>query len=286
MGESMRRDLFPAVSLATMIVSTPAAAITVGFADSHGRPIQAVEDQPMIMLSGVIEPGDADKLERFIYINQKSLRTYPQERIVVYLNSPGGDVEEAKKIAVTLREIMADARVYSNMVCASSCFLLYVNAPMRGNIGTVAVHRPFLSPEKDKTLSAAEAARVHDKIYRSVEKWLRDRLVPQSIIEKLLSAPSTKAYVLTLEDLAAIGDRSPWYEEWLLARCPDFLEADKEAKEAFAQDREPGKRFEDAIKCENDALQLEVVHGLGSVVIRRAVAEANRDRERDKKAGK
>jgi len=256
------------ISFGICMVATlclPAHAMTIGFADSNGRPIEKAEKTPRLLLSGVIEPGDDDRLQVFVYHNARNLRADPQPPIRVYLDSPGGDVEEASEIAATLREMMARVVVGGNMVCASSCFLLFINAPIHVAMGRIAVHRPYLSPAKEQSLGAADAARVHNSVYRSIRKWLQDRMVPQPIIERLLSAPSTEAYVLTAEDLAAIGDRAAWYEEWLVARCPDYLHAEKEANVAFDQGREPNEQYAAAVDCELDALGPEVAKGIMSI---------------------
>ncbi len=106
---------------------------------------------------------------------------------------------------------------------------------------------------------------MHNRIYKGLSQWLQDRLVPQTIIDKLLGASSSDAYTLTIDDLDAIGERFAWYEEWLLARCPDYVQAEKGAKELIAEGHEPGKKYDDALQCEDDALAPEISAGLWEI---------------------
>lgn len=211
--------------------------------------------------------------------NTHSLISVPQRPLVFFLSSPGGDVEEAERLAQTLRKVMAEVHVGEGMICASSCFLLYVNAPIRFGLGTIAVHRPFLSPERVRGMSAEDAARLHSQIYQSVKRWLQERLVPQVIIDKMLSVPSSAAYKLTSQDVEQLGMRSAWYEEWLLARCPDYLNAESAERKTSEQNQAARERYGRAVDCEMEALSPEISNGLGSVIIRKAVENSNKARD-------
>jgi hypothetical protein len=89
--------------------------------------------------------------------------------------------------------------------------------------------------------------------------------MPQTIIHKLLGAPSSDAYTLTPEDLDAIGERSAWYEEWLLARCPNYVKVENETRKSFTEERGFSKEYKDALTCEAAALEPEISAGLWNI---------------------
>lgn len=51
-------------------------------------------------------------------------------------------------------------------------------------------------------------------------------MIPQQMMDKMFSLPSSSAYWLTQQDVDGLGNRAPWYEEWTLARCPDLVAAE------------------------------------------------------------
>ena len=87
----------------------------------------------------------------------------------------------------------------------------------------LAIHRPYFSSDVTRQMSAAQADTAHNAAFAKARRWLQDQFVSQALIDRMFSLPSTRAYWLTVEDVQQLGSRAPWYEEWLLARCPDYL---------------------------------------------------------------
>lgn len=84
---------------------------------------------PLIRLIGQIEAGDAAKLESFIRDN--GLSTCVRDgfcpfNFTISLNSPGGSLSEALKIAELIRAQQAVTLLEENAVCASSCVFAFV----------------------------------------------------------------------------------------------------------------------------------------------------------------
>ena len=257
-------------SLGAMIGCSHASAVTLSI--THGLPGQVVkkDTQAVVLLAGDIESGDAARFEDFLF-DHSGENGEITGRVTVLLNSPGGDVEEAMKLAAVLRELMATVVVFQPHRCASACFLLYVDAPIRfADPAALAVHRPFLPRDRVQKLNAAEAAKLHNSIYETTRKWLQDRFVPQTLIDKMLSASSADAYWLTASDVASLGRRAPWYEEWLLARCPDV----DRVEEAYLRTKSKQERdqFEPLLTkqrhCEFDALDNQITIGALQVFAR------------------
>ena len=215
-------------------------------------------DRPLsgLLLKGPIRKGDAQRLRQLLGTNIVEFASQP----FVILDSPGGDVDEALQLAQILREAMANTILVPPSRCASACFFLYVASPSRMSLpNVIAIHRPFFAAETTRKLSAPDADAAQNAAYARVRRWLQDQLVPQELIDKMFSLPSTQAYFLTKKDIDALGQRSAWYEEWLLARCPKYLDVERRV-----QGGDVGARAEYLVeaKCEADSTGGERVNAL------------------------
>ena len=209
------------------IALIPAAAMDFSF-----RPVEIpCPGKPCtvnaLVASGVIRHGDARALREFLGIRENALKYLGSPDgggagAFVILDSRGGDVEEAIRLAQVLREAQATVGSLPPMVCASACFFLYVGAARRlGWLGEAfAVHRPYFSADVTGKLSLAQAEAAHNAGFARAKRWLQDQLVSQVLIDKMFSLPSTDAYWLSEQEVRQLGELAPWYEEWLVAHCP------------------------------------------------------------------
>ena len=79
----------------------------------------------IIIATGEIEPGDSLKLDGFLEAVEGS-------QVIGYaLNSPGGNIVEAEKVAAMIHDQNVSAAVSSGSMCASACFLLFAAASHR-----------------------------------------------------------------------------------------------------------------------------------------------------------
>jgi hypothetical protein len=79
----------------------------------------------LILLRGPIISGDFDRFMEF-------LKTMPPaDRIAFALDSPGGNVLEAEKLARVIKRLDAAAFVGEESECSSACFLLFAAASRR-----------------------------------------------------------------------------------------------------------------------------------------------------------
>lgn len=184
------------------------------------------DGQEHLVLSGPIVSGDAYRFKRIVMTDPARFI-----RNTLILDSPGGDVREAMEMAKMIRRLLVTVNVFPPAQCASACFLLYVGAPIRFSTGvpqaTLGVHRPSYSKSSVSRQSPDQADREHSIAFNTMTKWLQEQLVPQDIIDMLLARPSTDIYWLTIEDVDRLGSRAPWYEEWVLSRCPDIVSAER-----------------------------------------------------------
>lgn len=179
-----------------------------------------------LVLSGPIVSGDAAQFKRMVSADPARFL-----RNTLILDSPGGEVREAMEMAKLFRRLLVTVNVFPPAHCASACFLLYVGAPARYATGVpmaaLGVHRPSYSKSGVSMQSPDQADRAHSTAFNSMSKWLQEQLVPQDLIDLLLARPSTDIYWLTVDDVNRLGSRAPWYEEWVLARCPDIVSAER-----------------------------------------------------------
>src|SRR5450631_2451817 len=191
---------------------------------------------PMVLMEGVIINGDTHRFAEFL----KTADFKNASGIVVALNSPGGDVEEAIALAAMLRDIFASVYAIDPMRCVSACFLLFVDAPTRfGEPGALFIHRPYLPEQRARSLNADNSREINSAMYKQMQDWLRERMVPGSLVDRMLVTASTDAYRLTRGDIDSLGIRAAWYEEWLIARCPDTVQIEQAFLQASTKaDRE------------------------------------------------
>ena len=212
---------------------------------------------PSLLMSGEIRRGDASRLRQFLADHAME---YLQSSEVV-LDSQGGDMEESIQLAQVLREVLAQVWAFPPHRCASACFFLYVGAAKRMAFSSpragLAIHRPFFSTDVTRRMSAAESDAAHNAGFTRARHWLQDQLVPQVLIDRLFSLPSSQAYWLSNSDIETLGRRSAWYEEWLLARCPDFVRVEQQLFQTrggptAARDA-AFRNYQPQVKCEIDA---------------------------------
>jgi len=215
------------LALLTLAFSAaPAQSMTFEYRIWSGDTPDA-ERKMTLVVSGPIEPGDAARFRKFIANDPQAFLKFSGG---VVLDSPGGSVQDALELAQLFRELLVTVAVFSPARCASSCFLLYVGAPTRWANGfpaspALAIHRPYFSQSTAEKMSPSQADQAHSQLFEKTRTWLQNQLVPQELIDKLISLPSSEAYWLTQNDINQLGSRAPWYEEWILARCPDLVRA-------------------------------------------------------------
>jgi hypothetical protein len=169
-----------------------------------------------VLMRGEIRPGDYDKLIRFSINN--NVNFLASEYI---LESPGGDIAEALAIGRFLKSIYAEVTVGPQFGrCASACFIIFASAVDRvAHTGLIGLHRPYVAPERLRSLTLAEAEREESKALLDAEKYLHSLKVPSSIVDTMFSTSSTDIHWLSDDELEQLGSRAPWFEELLVARC-------------------------------------------------------------------
>lgn len=168
-----------------------------------------------IELQGDIRNGDHGRLMSLI---ENSPISFINARAIV-LNSKGGSVTEAIRIAEIVERASLATIVGPGDVCASACFLIFVSGPIRWNQGDILIHRPYLPKSTYANNELSEITKSQRAAMSNVRMFLRERSVPTKFIDLLISQSSTEAYRLTPYDEVEVGIMTPSYEEAVIAKC-------------------------------------------------------------------
>lgn len=181
-----------------------------------------------IILKGEIQPGDSEKLRGVLAMAPSSSDIF---RTLV-LNSPGGDVYEAFKLAEIVRLNLLEtgnarqlsATLQEGFVCASACFLVLVSGAKRiiytaGN-GKVGLHRPYLSPSHYENADTRTVAAKQQEAMIKVRQYLTAEGIPQKLIDEMMNRSSKEVFWITHFGITSnIPTIAAWYEELLIAKC-------------------------------------------------------------------
>ena len=196
-------------------------------------------DRRYVSLKGEIMPGDAAKLLNFYtkdvrgyqrtHQSDKDWEDYSQSRVEsqfilfgdVHISSPGGNVNEAIKIGKILRSAMARVFVGDGETCVSSCFLIYASVPERQVLpgGRLGIHRPYFNKEHYVAVLPEKLQSAHAELEKMMSDFLKGASVPGYLIDLMFSRSSLDIYMLTANDLNAVGKYANWWEETMIANC-------------------------------------------------------------------
>lgn len=212
-----------------------------------------------LVMSGPIKSGDASRLRVFLSTKPEWVT---KQYAMAILNSPGGDVAEAMLLADVIRMALLSATVMPPARCVSACFFLYVAAASRNVLDDgpdgLGIHRPYIAPQQQREISSQQSAGAATVVYAQARTWLVNEMVPQYLIDRMFAHTSQEVYWLTFDDISRLGDRAPWYEEWLLARCPDYVAVSRRFMQNGGH-RSPAIRaaLDAQLECEADAVAPE-----------------------------
>ena len=165
-------------------------------------------------ISGPIVKGDYVKLGRYL------VDARHPKRVTIFLNritldSPGGDVDEALKIARLIEISYALTFVEKNAECNSACFLLWSAGVTRLNEGVIGVHRISV---RSNSADVRATEKLVAPASQTVEQFLVKNGVPRRVIEKMSETPPSDLFVLSndwliREDLLfTIQDRPSFFD--------------------------------------------------------------------------
>lgn len=241
------------------LAALPAMVGAMDFAYRPAGPPSG-DTKTRLVMSGPIVAGDAERFRAFVVAHPPA-----RDMGAILLDSPGGSIAEAIRLAEIMKEMLASVIVFPPAKCVSACFFLYVGAASRDAVtgagGGIAIHRPYVAPAKQREIGAAESAATANAGYAVARRWLQEQLVPQELVDKMFSYPSHAAYWLTSEDLERLGTEAPWFEEWVLARCPGIVQADRRLNTMQREDpkfAQALRAYQKELQCAEDLREIEM----------------------------
>ena len=175
-----------AVASGLLLVPVPASALQYG---------QVPLDPPYVGITatGPIVPGDFDRLSAFIKTLSQSGRT-----LSFFVDSPGGNIFEASKIAAFINKSAAAVAIPSGSQCSSACFLLFAAAAHRfmAPDALIGVHSASYDGQENLTSMGITTA---------FARYAADYGVPPAIIGKMVQTEPGRMAWLTPSDLQPMG---------------------------------------------------------------------------------
>lgn len=251
----MRASLFCLAALSVALTVRPAQAATFSVLCDYQA--EKVSRGCNILLSGPLVSGDSGRLLSTLKRRLPEGWRYG----ALLLDSPGGSVEEAIKVADVVRRALLDTSTYrfgdlrrdqktQHFTCVSACFLVWVAGAERnalppfnfvpGDKSAIGLHRPYFEASAYHQAPDRVAA-IQQQAMLAAEAYLRREQVPQHLIEKMLQRPSTQVYWLSEEDTDAVVGQSAWFQEMMIARCEWDPAFDQDEQAWSAQQTMAGK---------------------------------------------
>lgn len=150
-----------------------------------------------VLIQGTIEKGDYARIIAFV----RHPDNYGRFARMVYLDSSGGDVVEAIKIAHLLDKSSAATHVASGARCYSACFILWMSGVTRhvSTGATLGVHRIHVQVKEG---SIDQQSAYVSQIARTVENYMSGLGTPRAILDKMNATAPADLFVISPRWLA------------------------------------------------------------------------------------
>jgi hypothetical protein len=211
------RRLLSILCTCVSILSPSANALEITYSSTN--PFDgSVSTNEGLLLKGEIVPGDYEYL-------LEVLRNDPARFLNstgFVLASPGGDIQEALKVAGLVKGTYSAVFVGpATGPCVSACFFIFAAAAERDAVPPyLGIHRPYVHPRRLVSVSVREAEALQKDVLRQARTYLENLDVPTNLIDKMFQQASTEVYWLSQDEInEQLGRHSPWYEQLLIARC-------------------------------------------------------------------
>ena len=201
-----------------------------------------------IVIEGIIEPGDFDKFQAFVFQDEKSIKAkvYADQ---VYIASPGGDLTDSMRIGHLIRDLKMSTmiptvfqgelsslnekvssdhgikNVKDNYKCSSACFFIFVAGVYRKTDFTMdqarlGIHKPYLSESELKKIPSNQAMQAEADVKNIVTKYNNEMGVPAHYTEEMFLIPKHEVKWIPGADLLRDFDGFiPQLQDWADARC-------------------------------------------------------------------
>lgn len=153
----------------------------------------------------------------------------------IFINSSGGNLIEAIKLAHFVREFELSVFIPMEKQCISACFFVYSGAVNRlaSQKSSLGIHTPYFEKEFFKGLTQKQADELYAKEVKNAYKQLEVFNIPSRFVEIMKKTPSDQIYSLNINDQLDIM-LDPIWRERLLANL-DNLDYEAALKTGGAQ---------------------------------------------------
>lgn len=202
------------IIIGSTILPSASHSATLGL---EPRPMPNGASIDILTLRGEIKKGDLEAIAQHYIKN-------PNDTFHLVLQSPGGDVAEALKIAELAKKLRLHLHAGDDLGCHSACALIWINgayryaAPAERKIratGKVGLHRPYFHRPTNSTQSLQRQTQVMNDLRLHLTK----HQFPTHLIDKMMGRSSQDIYILTENDLAEIKTVPADLEELYIAVC-------------------------------------------------------------------
>lgn len=195
-----------ALCLQGIAKTSTAAVFTLQPADKFG-PVS-------VLIKGRIDIGDFDRFKTFL-VQPGHLKAYAN---YVWLDSIGGDLNEAMKFASLFEKSSASVVVGPDGKCYSACFMMFAGAADRWlyTFGELGVHRVTIN---NPNASRAQRRDIERHVSEDLRRYLMLQGIPATLIDQMMDTPAFDMTIIDTKMLKRMG--------WLrgLASRPSFLAA-------------------------------------------------------------
>lgn len=176
--------------------------VTPGFSADFSD--NSCSDGCRIFLSGPIVAGDHGRFRKrlvSLLVDQEFGKIPKSSSIVLDLDSPGGDVTEAIKIAKSLADESVVTTVDQGKNCVSACVIVLAGGIARVVTGNIGIHRPYLSRTSSPELAKAS----FDKLKLEVRALFESSGVDPSLWDAMMAISPAKVRYLSEDEIDNLG---------------------------------------------------------------------------------
>ena len=247
---------FYSTLIAAIFIATPSTSFS-----KEG--IDLLENTPRIIIRDEIVPGYESVFLKSIH---QAYVSGHLPHLVVDLRSRGGNVVEAMKIGMLVKQLKLRTYVV-NGNCLSACALIFLAGNERiAAIGSVGVHRPKYDPAQFAMLDEDSAKAKYSQLTSLTSQYLKFVGAKPQLIDLMLSTPSTEMTYLDESNMHLIPTYSDATSEWLAARCgtasqTDLILNSKDAAGALklesSHQSNRVRRVQEIYRCHQESITFE-----------------------------
>jgi hypothetical protein len=152
-----------------------------------------------------------DITQRDVAFFRSSSKTFETKQLMLWLNSPGGDLLAAMEIGRIIRSVDGWTYIGDKERCYSSCALIFIAGVNRTNYGELGLHRPYFA---SAPLSREQIEKQVPLMRSAVKKYVEEMGITDSFFERMFNTEPSDIEIFRLDEAEKIVPlRDPVYDE-------------------------------------------------------------------------